>query len=116
MGARGEGVLALPDGGECRILFTNRAIAEAEAALGRSVMAMLQEFEAGSAGITDAAILLRSGMEAYRRDARLGGRPVSVDDAYEVMDQVGFAPTLKVAVESMAVVLSFGAEAEDPNR
>jgi len=115
-GARGEAILSLPDGTEARILFTNRAVAEAEAALGRSVIVLLEDFQEGRAGIIETATLLRVGMEAERRDSRSGGRVVSDNDAYNVLDQVGFGRALAAVMEAVSAVLTFDAEEDaDPN-
>jgi len=106
MGARGETTLQAGDT-EYRILFTNRAIAEAEAAMGKSVIAAAREL-----GIADVGQLLAAGMEAGRREARTGGRAYTVNDAYRVMDEVGFAAAAKATLEAVAAVLSYGAEDE----
>jgi len=88
MGARGEATIEA-DGREVRILFTNRALAEVEAQLGQSIIEVAKGLADGSCGITEAVHLLRAGMEAARRDAREGGRAISLVDAYPVLDDVG---------------------------
>jgi hypothetical protein len=106
MAARGEGILQLEDR-EVPILFTNKALAAAEKQMERSVLAVAQSFSTGESGISDLAALLHAGMEAARRDARIGGRPVSLNDAYEVLDEVGFADVATVVMEGVATVLSY---------
>ena len=118
-GARGEGIIQAGDR-EVRVLFTNRALAEAEAATKRPIIGLLEGFEDNTVGITETAALLRVGMEAARRDARVGGRPISPGDAFAVMDQAGFSTVLTVVIEAVAEVLSYGSEetgeeAADPN-
>jgi len=115
-GARGEATIIAGER-EVRILFTNRALADAEAQIGKSIIAVAQGFADGSSGITETAHLLRAGMEAARRDAGEGGRTVALTDAYVVLDEAGFAAVATAVCEAIAAVLSYGAggpEAKNP--
>ena len=112
VGARGEGIIQV-DGTEHRILFTNRAVAEAESSIGKGIIGLLQGFQSGTTGIGDVAHLLAAGLEAARRDAHAGGRPVTLDDAYRIMDQVGFAEVTRCTVEAISAVLSYGKNKDD---
>jgi hypothetical protein len=112
-GARGEGIIQLDDR-EVAILFTNRALAQAEKAMGKSVLGVVGGLADGQAGVGDAAHLLQAGMEAARRDARAGGRPVTLDDAYEVMDQAGFSESITVVVSAVAAVISYRRSSPEP--
>lgn len=115
MGARGEAELET-DSRTVRLLYTNRALAEVEAAMDKSILAVLVGFKAGDSGISDLGLLLRAGMEAARRDAREGGRPVSLTEAYNVLDEVGFSAAAAAVFGSIAEVLSYDREADDsPN-
>lgn len=111
-GARGETTIQA-DGREIRLLYTNRALAEAEKQVGRSVIGIAQGFADGTSGITEVAHLLRAGMEAARRDGGGGGRVVSLNDAYQVLDELGFSAVTVAVMEGVAAVLSYGAESED---
>lgn len=115
-GARGESVIQHGDT-EYRLLFTNRALAEAESATGKSIIMIAQGFSVGTTGIGDVAHLLAVGMEAARRDAKSGGRTVTLVDAYRVMDEVGFTAAARVVMEAVAEVMQFSdeAEGESPN-
>jgi len=114
-GARGEGIIRHGET-EHRILFTNRALAEAESATGKSVLALAQGFGAGTTGVGDIAQMLAVGLEAARRDANAGGRTYTVADAYRIMDQVGFGETARSVMEAMSAVLRFGTDQdESPN-
>jgi hypothetical protein len=113
MGARGEGVIVCPDGQEVQILYTNRALAEIEKALDRSVVSILQRFADGGSGIRETATILRSGMEAARRDNRDGNKPVTLNDAYNVLDEVGFGKVAEVTFAAVGAVLSYDADIED---
>jgi hypothetical protein len=119
MGARGEGSIECPDGREVKLLYTNRALAEIEKALDRSIIEVLNRFGEGSSGIRETATILRSGMEAARRDGREGGRSITLNDAYAVLDEVGFAAAASEAFAAVGAVLSYNAEGEggdtDPN-
>lgn len=117
-GARGEGVIILPDGSEVAVLFTNRALVEAEQAIQKSILALSREFERGTFSIGDVAQLTLVGMRAARRDSRGGGPAPTLNDIYEILDQVGFSEVAKVVVGAVAEVLSFSpdnGEESDPN-
>lgn len=114
MRARSEKIINTGDS-EIRILFTNRALADAEDQLGKSIIALANGFAEGSSGVNDIANLLRVGMEASRRDALSGGKPVTIDDAYELMDEVGFAQVTTVVMTAIAEVLSYGLEEDQKN-
>ncbi len=116
-GARGEGILKLAGGQERAVLFTNRALADAERLTGKSVLQLLAATQGMQLGMSDTAVLLQVGMEHARREARPSGKAITLADAYEVMDQVGFAPVARVVMEALAAVLSYAAEpaeAESP--
>lgn len=112
-GARGEGIIEVGNK-EIRVLYTNRALAEAEAQMGKSVLGVAQGFASGSnqAGITEIAHLLRAGMQAARRDSGERGRPASMIEAYKVLDQAGFAAVTAVVMESIAAVLGYSANGD----
>ena len=109
MAARSETVLTAGSK-EVRLLYTNRALAEAEAQSGKSIVSITQGLSTGASGISEIAALVRAGMEAARRDAGAGGRAVSMNDAYEVMDEVGFELITTTVVTAVAEVLSYGSK------
>lgn len=115
MSARGEQIITLPDGKEVAVLFTNRALADAEQQMGKSVIGVAQGFTAGQSALTDLAHLLRTGMAAARRDA--GNRvPVTMAEAYTVMDEVGFTAVAQAVMPALAAVLGYnGEDGADPN-
>lgn len=108
-GARGEGIIQSGET-EYRVLFTNRALAEAESATSKSIIAIAQGFASGMTGIGDVAHMLTVGLEAARRDTNAGGRTYTVADAYRIMDKVGFADVARVVMEAVSAVLRFGTE------
>lgn len=118
-GARGESILMVDDQ-EVRVLFTNRALAEAEKHLGRTMMTLARDASALNMGFGDVATLLRVGMEAARRDSGGQGRPVTQNDAFRVMDAIGFTAASDVVLNGLGTVLAYdpsedetdGAEAE----
>jgi hypothetical protein len=120
MSARGERTIQVGKN-EVRVLFTNRAVAEAEKTLGKGILGVLQGFSDGRSGISDVAILLQCGMEAARTDAREGGKRVQLSDAYAVLDEVGFGQVTGPVMEAVAAVLSYDGQANgqaenaDPN-
>ena len=109
MSARGEGYLTVGEE-QVTILFTNRALAQAEMQLGKTVLQIANDAAAGDLGITDVARLLLVGMQAARRDLKLKGTPPGIKDAFAVMDEAGFAEAARVVMETLATVLSY-----DPN-
>lgn len=111
-GARGESTLTA-NGRDVHILFTNRACANAERALGKSVIAVAQGFARGESGIGDVAQLLLVGIEAARQDSKQGGRATTLNDAYALMDEVGFAQAANAVMEAVAAVISYGTEGDE---
>lgn len=108
MGARGESTFRA-NGREVTVLFTNRALAGAEQRLKKGIIGISQGLLSGETGLTEIAVLLQVGMEAARVDARAGGRQVSLDDAYKVLDDAGFAAVAAPVLMAVADVLSFAA-------
>lgn len=105
-GARGEATILTGDR-EIHLLFTNRALAEAEGQMGKSVIAVVQGYSDGTSGITETAHLLRAGMEAARKDAGAGGSMVTIVRAFEVLDEVGLTIALTAVCEAVAAVLGY---------
>jgi hypothetical protein len=120
MGARGENIIHV-EGREVPILFTNRALMGVEKRLKKSILAIADGFASTDSGMTEVIVLLHVGMEAARVDSRAGGKPVTMDDAYEVIDKVGFAAVAAPVMEAVAVVLGYSPESDigedgaDPN-
>ena len=109
MAARSEIVLTAGSK-EVRLLYTNRALAEAETQSGKSIVAITGGLSTGASGISEIAALLRAGMEAARREAGTGGRAVTINDAYEVMDEVGFEVITTTVMNAVAEVISYGSK------
>lgn len=123
VGARGETEIQVPDGDVVRLLYTNRALVDAERSLGQSIIGIAEGFTQNRSGLSEILVLLQAGMEAARHDAREGGRRVSERDAEKVMDAVGFAGVVGPVMEGVCEVLSFDpnsdddadSDADDPN-
>lgn len=110
-GARGEGTIQY-QGETLPVLLTNRAIAEAEKATGKT---MVQLARSSDIGMGDVVHLLRAGLEYGRRDANLRRQVYSVDEAYDVMDELGFTTCAKVVLGALADVIAYqGAESAVP--
>lgn len=119
IGARNEAIIRA-GGQEYRLLFTNRALAEAEKTAGVSILALVNGFTDNRSGINELAHLMRAGLEAARRESRDGGRPYTLNQAFDILDKAGFAPVLSTVLEAVSEVLGYdGADAEedddDPN-
>lgn len=117
---RGEAIIQAGDK-EVRVLFNNRALAEAESGMGKSIVATLGKAQAESdIGINDMAQLLRAGMTAERR-ANGKGKPATMLEAFTVLDWAGFTLVTTCVMEAVAAVLAYnpsdnGETAEDdPN-
>ena len=114
-GARGEGTVEF-QGQTLPVLLTNRAIAEAEKATGKTMIQLAQAGSTGNIGMNDIVQLLRAGLEYGRRDADIKRQVYSVDDAYDVLDELGFAPCAKVVILALSDVLSYRGEDADSKR
>lgn len=114
MSARGEGIIQTGDR-EVRLLLTNRALAEVEKRLGKSIQSLFANVQA--MGINETAVLLHVGLEAARKDTHPGGKPISMNDAWDVMDEVGWVDVLTVISEALSNVISYSPDKNgaDPN-
>jgi hypothetical protein len=110
-GARGEAVLEM-DGQSYSILFTNRAIAEAEQRTGKAFLHMLRCATTGDLGVNDVANLLVTGLEAARRETG-GGKPYQITKAFELMDAVGFTQAAAAVVSALSDVLTFSSQKDE---
>ena len=105
-GARGEGYLEL-DGETYVILFTNRAIADAERATGKSILQLVNASQNDALGVGDLAHLLAVGLEWGRREGRQQGGAYNINDAWRLLDGLGFAVCLEVVLTALATVLAY---------
>lgn len=106
MGARGEQTLTI-GGAAVRVLLTNRALARVESTMGRTVLQIADDARSGTLGMNQVAQLLQAGMQAAEREDGVKGKPVSLDEAFDVLDAVGFAEGARVVVEALAEVLGY---------
>lgn len=109
-GARGEGYLEL-DGERYPILFTLRAIAEAEAATGKTVLQLMREAQTNTMGVGDLARLLAVGLEHARREGR--GRVGGAEQAWALLERLGFMPVAVIVFEALAAAMSYGGAGRD---
>lgn len=115
-GARGGATLEV-EGKSYALLYTNRALADAERMTGKAITALLQDAIGGALAIGDLASLLQVGMEASRRDERRGGRSYTASDAWAVLDALGMTKVAAAVYEAVAAVISYdgdeGADDDD---
>lgn len=109
MGARGERTFRVGNR-DITVLFTNRALAGAERRLEKGIIGIADGLLSGVSGMTEMAVLLQVGMEAARVDARAGGNQISLDRAYEVLDEAGFSAVAVPVMEAVAAVLAYKPE------
>lgn len=102
-GARGEAFVEV-DGQQLPVLLTNRALMEVEKLTGKTILEIVQ---ANGFGMAEVAQLLRAGLEYGRREARAGGRQYVLDDAWKIIDELGFAAVAKLMLEAVTAVLTF---------
>jgi hypothetical protein len=105
-GARGEGYIKV-EGEEKPVLFTNRALAEAEKVLGKSMLVLLSAMQSNALGVNDVVVLLAIGLEHGRREAREARRSYTVVDAFDIMDQIGFTAVTSIVVPAVGAVLAY---------
>lgn len=98
---------------EILLLYSNRAIADAERLMGKGIIGVLNGFETGQSGVNEIAALLAAGMEAARRYYRLGGKRVTLNQAFEIMDQIGFTVAMANVFEAVGEVIAFEPEDEE---
>jgi hypothetical protein len=111
-GARGEGYLRL-DGEQIPILFTLRALADAERLTGKTVMQLMAEAQRNSMGVGDLAQLLAVGMEHARRENSGRGKAYNANDAWRLLDGLGFTTVAVVVFEALAAVMSYNRPQDD---
>lgn len=105
-GARGEGFLDL-DGEQYPVLFTLRALADAERLTGKTVMQLMAEAQRSTMGVGDLAQLLAVGLEHARRDGRTRDRGYTLNDAWHLLESLGFAAVAVVVFEALAAVMAY---------
>jgi len=106
-GARGEAFLEA-DGQSYPILFTNRAVVEAEQRTGKAFLHLLRQATQGELGMGDVASLLLTGLEAARRDSHASGKPYQINQAFDLIDAVGFQQAAAAVIAALTEVLTFG--------
>ena len=109
-GARGEAFLQAGDE-SYPILFTNRAIFRAERVISKPVLQITSALSEQTLSMGDLVRMLLIGLEEGRRDAREGNRPYALNDAWDILDAVGFRAALVAVFEALAQVLSYSQEA-----
>ncbi len=110
-GARGECTLEA-EGRSYPVLFTNRALAQAERVINKPMLELLTAIQSRQLGVGDTAQLLAIGLEFGRQDAKAGGRSYRVEDAFHIMDALGFTAVLTAVLEAVAAVLVYDGETD----
>lgn len=112
-GARGEAFLQVGDD-SYPILFTNRAIFRAERVIGKPVLQITSALSEQTLSMGDLVRMLLIGLEEGRRHAgfaisasRQGNRPYALNEAWDILDAVGFRATLVAVFDALAQVLSY---------
>lgn len=103
-GARGEEYIDT-EGQQYPVLFTNRALAEAERLLGKGIMQIAMAID--NIAVTDVARLAVIGLEHARKDRKDARRSYTLDDAYGLLDEFGVVPVATAVYNAMAAVLNY---------
>lgn len=118
IGARGEGFVEV-DGQQLPILLTNRALAEVEKRLGVRFMGLVVSGDDSHGmlaylfrelSVECVAELLRAGLEYGRQDAGLRRQRYTIDEAWQIMDQLGIASITAIVCEALGAVISYHGE------
>ena len=112
-GARGEGYIDA-ENQEHPVLFTNRALAEAEQVLGLPMAGYLARARSGDIGVQQIAQLLRIGLEHARRDRKEQRASYTQNDAFDLLDEFGFVAVSTVVVQALTAVLTYNREGANP--
>jgi len=110
-GARGEGILTL-QGEQYVVLFTLRALADAERVTGKSIVQLMTAASTQAVGVGELAQLLVVGLEYGRRDGRTRTTSYGPNDAWRLMDALGFAVVAVVVLEALAAAMSYSPAVE----
>lgn len=113
-GARGERILEA-GGRRYTVLFTNRALAEAERVCDRPIIGILTSAQGGELSISTVARVLQIGIEYGRRDAHEAGPQLTMDDAWRIMDELGFPAVTQAVFMAIADVLGYKQAEEGEN-
>lgn len=112
-GARGEAYLMV-EGQRVEILYTNYALATVEQATGKPLLTLLREVTENRLSIEDTAKSLQAGMDRARQEGRPSGRPVTLAEAFRVLDAVGFTAVAEAVYTAMSAVLMYSEAGEEP--
>jgi len=104
-GPRGNVYLTAGDQ-EYPVLFNNRALADAERMLGKSVLQLAQDAERGRLGVGEVAAVLMVGLEAGRRSEKTTAKTFTLPRVYKIMDEVGFPEVTRIVMEGIGEVLA----------
>ena len=111
-GARGEGYLEL-DGETYAILLTNRAIAEAEQATGKTILQLLAAGADNSLGMREVAAVMTVGLSWGQREGLGTGRGAVQQNVWRLLDQLGFVACLEVVIEALSAVVDYRRKRDD---
>ena len=114
MGARGETTIetaarAYP------FLLTNRALADIEKTLNKSIMVIGQRARDVDFSVTDTAVILQIGLEYARREQHWSTEPVRSPLAFAILDELGFQPVANAVLQCVLDVMSYEPKGDADN-
>lgn len=111
-GARGEAHLTV-DGEQRAVLFTNRALADAERQTGKTILQLMRGVQSNDLGMSDIVQLLQVGMEHARRADHSSTRAYTLNDAWLVLDTCGFGTVAAAVFEAIGAVMAYDGQKGD---
>lgn len=104
---RGEAFIELDGEQQVGMLFTIRAISQAEKKIGTGILALIAETQAGTVGMEAVATLLQCGVMAYRNENGGKSKQATLEYAYDVIGAAGYSHAVEVIFEAIADALSY---------
>jgi len=104
-GARGEVYVTVGEQ-EYPVVFNNRALADAERLIGKTVLQLASDAQTGTLGVGEVASLLMVGLEQGRRRQKTTAKTFTVQRALSTMDEIGFPEAMRVVMEGVCEVLA----------
>lgn len=105
-GARGES--HVKDGGEeIPLLFTNRALLEVERMVGKPIITILLDYYEKKISMDSISKILRVGLETARKESMGKQATVSLDEAFDILDRVGFTDCAAAIVSGISEVINY---------
>ena len=103
---------------EIPIILNNWALAKAQKEMDKAIFEIIkvderEKMDISAIGVYELAVFIKIGAEVARRELRLGGRTITMMDAYKIMDQVGVIGVLPTVVNALSEAIGVSSDDED---